>query len=55
MASTRSMAKPRLSATGIRLPTPQATSAVRPEARKIFAMSGTMRFSPKRRILRRSR
>ena len=55
MASMRNMANMRFSATGIRLPTPQATSAVRPEARNIFAMSGTMRFMPRRRILRRKR
>lgn len=55
MASMRNMAKPRLSATGMRLPTPQAASAVMPEARKIFARSGTMRFRPRRRILRRKR
>ena len=55
MASMRNMAKPRLSAVGMRLPTPQAASAVMPEARKIFARSGTMRFRPRRRILRRKR
>ncbi len=55
MASMRNMAKPRLSATGMRLPTPQAASAVMPEARKIFAMSGKTRFMPRRRILRRKR
>ena len=55
MANTRSIANPRVCASGIRLPTPQATSAVRPEARNIFAMSGTMRFMPRRRILRRKR
>ena len=55
MASMRNMAKPRLSATGMRLPTPQAASAVMPEARKIFAISGNMRFMPSRRSRRRKR
>ena len=55
MASMRNMAKPRLSATGMRLPTPQAASAVMPEARKIFAMSGKTRLMPRWRSLRRKR
>lgn len=55
MASMRSMANMRFSAAGMRLPTPQAASAVRPEARKIFAISGTMRFMPSRRSRRRKR
>ena len=45
----------RVVASGIRLPSPQAATAVSAEAQKILAISGTILFSPRRRILRRSR
>ena len=45
----------RVIASGMRLPSPQAATAVSAEAKKIFARSGAILFSPKRRILRLSR
>ena len=55
ITSRRKIAVHLLCASGSRLPSAQATSAVSAEAASIFPRSGSMRRSPRRRILRRSR